>query len=72
VVHGDSDRIVPINASGKLTHEAIEGSRFIVVKGGPHGLNWTHAPELNRALLDFLGQQAPERATRQTPAKRKR
>jgi hypothetical protein len=35
-------------------HELIEGSRLVVVKGAPHGLNWTHAAELNHALLDFL------------------
>jgi non-heme chloroperoxidase len=54
IVHGDSDRIVPFAASGKRTHELIEGSRLVVVEGGPHGLIWTHAAELNRALLDFL------------------
>ncbi|MGD0079592.1 MAG: alpha/beta hydrolase [Methanoregula sp.] len=54
VVHGDSDRIVPLAASGKLTHELLEDSRLVVVEGGPHGLNWTHAAQLNRALLDFL------------------
>jgi pimeloyl-ACP methyl ester carboxylesterase len=54
IVHGDSDRIAPFGATGKLTHEAIEGSRLVVVKGGPHGLAWTHAGELNTALLEFL------------------
>jgi pimeloyl-ACP methyl ester carboxylesterase len=54
VVHGDADRIVPLPASGKRTHDLIEGSRLVVVNGAPHGLNWTHAAELNRALLDFL------------------
>lgn len=56
IVHGDSDRIVPFTASGKLTHESIEGSQLVVVEGGPHGLNWTHAAQLNRTLLDFLSQ----------------
>lgn len=54
VVHGDSDRIVPFEASGKRTHELVKGSKLVVVKGAPHGLNLTHADELNRALLDFL------------------
>jgi pimeloyl-ACP methyl ester carboxylesterase len=57
VVHGDSDRILPLAATGKPTQEAIRGSRLVVVKGGPHGLNWTHAEEVNRELLDFLGQR---------------
>ncbi len=54
VLHGDSDRIVPLDASAKRTHDAVEGSRYVVVKDGPHGLTWTHADEVNRALLDLL------------------
>jgi non-heme chloroperoxidase len=56
VVHGDADRIVPLAASAKRTHEAVKGSRLVVLEGAPHGLNWTHAEQLNRALLDFLGK----------------
>jgi pimeloyl-ACP methyl ester carboxylesterase len=55
VVHGDADRIVPLAISGQKTHEAVKGSKLVVVKDAPHGLNWTHAEELNRALLEFLG-----------------
>jgi non-heme chloroperoxidase len=54
VVHGDADRIVPIGASGKRTHEAIKGSRMVTVEGGPHGITWTHADRVNRELMDFL------------------
>ena len=57
VVHGDADRIVPLAASAKRTHEAVKGSRLVVLEGAPHGLNWTHAEQLNRALLDFLGKR---------------
>src|ERR1700690_2451725 len=56
VVHGDADRIVPLAASAKRTHEAIKGSQLVVLEGAPHGLNWTHADQLNRALLEFLGK----------------
>jgi pimeloyl-ACP methyl ester carboxylesterase len=55
VVHGDADRILPLAVTGKRTHEAVKGSRLAVVPGGPHGLNWTHAEEVNRELLAFLG-----------------
>lgn len=54
IVHGDSDRIVPHEISGKRTHEMIKGSRKVTIAGGPHGFNWTHADELNAALLEFL------------------
>lgn len=57
VIHGDADRIVPIDASGRRTHELIKGSRLVVIEGGPHGLNWTHADQVNRELVDFLIQK---------------
>jgi pimeloyl-ACP methyl ester carboxylesterase len=54
IIHGDSDRILPIEVTGKATQAAIKGSRLVTVKGGPHGLNWTHADEVNRELVSFL------------------
>ncbi|MGA2285668.1 MAG: alpha/beta hydrolase [Dehalococcoidia bacterium] len=54
VIHGDADRIVPIEAAGYRTHEMVRGSRLLVLQGAPHGLLWTHADEVNRALVDFL------------------
>jgi len=61
IVHGDADRIVPYAASGKLTHDAIPGSQLVVVKDAPHGLSWTHAAQLNHALLEFLKTQMPKK-----------
>ena len=58
VVHGDDDRILPLDATGTPTQQAVKGSRLVVVQGGPHGLNWTHAEEVNRELLQFVGQEA--------------
>ncbi len=54
VIHGDSDRIVPIEASGRRTQEQVKGSRLVVVEGAPHGLLWTHADKVNAELLSFL------------------
>jgi pimeloyl-ACP methyl ester carboxylesterase len=54
VMHGDSDRIVPLAVSGSRTAAMIKGSRLVVVKDGPHGFNWTHADEVNAQLRDFL------------------
>ena len=59
VIHGDNDRIIPFAVSGSRTHEAVRGSRLMVVAGAPHGLNWTHAEEVNRELLAFLGTAFP-------------
>ncbi|MTW84365.1 alpha/beta fold hydrolase [Virgibacillus dakarensis] len=57
VIHGDSDGIVPFEFSGKRTHETIPGSKLALIKGGPHGLNATHAKEFNEELLTFLKDQ---------------
>lgn len=54
VIHGDGDRILPIAATGTRIHEEVKGSRFVVVAGGPHGLLWTHADNVNSALGKFL------------------
>src|SRR6266478_2147110 len=56
IIHGDSDAIVPFEASGKRSHEAIKGSQLVLVKGGPHGLNASHPEAFNKALLDFVGR----------------
>ena len=56
VIHGDADRILPLAATGKRTQELVKGSRLAVVEGGPHGVTWTHAEQVNRDLLEFLGQ----------------
>ena len=56
MIHGDSDAIVPFEVSGKRSHELIAGSELVLIEGGPHGLNATHAAEFNRALLDFLAR----------------
>jgi len=56
VIHGDSDAVVPFEVSGKRTHQAIAGSTLALIKGGPHGLNVTHAAEFNTALLEFLAR----------------
>jgi pimeloyl-ACP methyl ester carboxylesterase len=55
VIHGDADRIVPIGAAGLRTAKLIKGSRLAVVKDGPHCITWTHAEEVNRELVNFLG-----------------
>ena len=63
VIHGDADRILPITASGERTAKLIKGARFVVVKDGPHCITWTHADEVNTALLNFLGKDVASDAT---------
>jgi non-heme chloroperoxidase len=55
IIHGDSDRILLIEVTGQPTQAAIKGSRLVWLKGGPHGLNWAHADEVDRELVGFPG-----------------
>jgi pimeloyl-ACP methyl ester carboxylesterase len=57
VIQGDADRILPISATGPRTAKLIKGARQLIVKDGPHCITWTHAEEVNGALLTFLGEK---------------
>lgn len=57
VIHGDADRIVPIAASGLRTAKLVRGARLVAIKDGPHAVNWTHAEEVNRELVNFLSDR---------------
>jgi len=54
VMHGDQDRIVPIDAAGAKTAKLVKGAKYVVVKDGPHNIAWTHSDVVNRELVDFL------------------
>ena len=54
VIHGDSDAVVPFHVSGRRSAAAITGSELVLIEGGPHGINVSHADEFNAALLNFL------------------
>jgi pimeloyl-ACP methyl ester carboxylesterase len=56
VIHGDSDRIVPFAAAGQRTAKLINGAELVVIKDGPHNVAWTHADEVNSALVNFLAK----------------
>src|ERR1700736_1145108 len=62
VLHGDADRILPINASGLRTAKLIKGARLLVVKDGPHCVTWTHSEIVNPELVAFLGEKTTQRA----------
>ena len=53
VIHGDSDRIVPLPFSGKRIPDFAKHAQLLVIKGGPHGVPWTHSDQVNRALLGY-------------------
>src|SRR5580692_8468093 len=55
VVQGDADQVLPLDKTGKRLPGLIEDVQLVVIEGGPHAIPWTHADQVNRALLDFLG-----------------
>ena len=56
VIHGESDKTVPIESSGERMKIYIPHSEFRPISNAPHGLTWTHAAELNNILIDFIGK----------------
>ena len=54
VLHGDADQVLPLDKTGKRLPGLISDLELAVIEGGPHAIPWTHADQVNRALLDFL------------------
>ena len=55
VIHGDQDRILPYQATSRRLPALLNNARSTIITGGPHAVIWTHANEVNQALLDFIG-----------------
>ena len=56
IVHGTADNILPIDATGRRFAKALPTATYVEIEGAPHGMLWTHAAEVNKILLDFLGR----------------
>ena len=54
VIHGDADQVLPIGKTAQRLPGLIKDLQLTVVEGGPHAIPWTHADQVNNALLDFL------------------
>jgi non-heme chloroperoxidase len=55
VIHGDQDRVLPYEATSRRLPALLKNARSAIIAGGPHAIIWTHAEEVSRALLDFIG-----------------
>jgi non-heme chloroperoxidase len=55
IIHGDADRILPIDTTARKLKNLVKDKKYVEIKDGPHGLIWTHAEQVNQAMLDFLG-----------------
>ncbi|MDJ0316401.1 alpha/beta fold hydrolase [Arthrobacter antibioticus] len=56
ILHGTKDNILPIEATARRFRKALPEADYVEVEGAPHGLLWTHAEEVNTALLAFFGK----------------
>lgn len=54
IIHGTSDKTVPIDPTGRAAARAIPHARLIEYDGAPHGLFATHKEQLTEDLLAFL------------------
>lgn len=54
IIHGDADRLLPLDSTAARLPKLIKDSRLVLISGGPHAINWTHADQVNPVLLDFL------------------
>ena len=54
VIHGDADQVLPLDKTASRLPALIKDTQLIVVEGGPHAIPWTHAAQVNTALLDFI------------------
>jgi non-heme chloroperoxidase len=61
VIHGTADHIVPFSAAGQRTAKLVKGAEFVAIKDGPHNIAWTHADDVNHALLQFLAKPGAKR-----------
>ncbi|MEV0474355.1 alpha/beta fold hydrolase [Streptomyces prunicolor] len=54
ILQGTADRILPIDATGRQFTKAVPDAQYVEIDDAPHGLLWTHADQVNAALVDFL------------------
>lgn len=54
ILHGTADNILPIETTGRRFAKELPSAKYVEIEGAPHGLLWTHAAEVNQALLAFL------------------
>jgi len=54
VIQGDADQVLPLDKTGRRLPGLIKDARLVVIEGGPHAIPWTHAGQVNTALLGFL------------------
>jgi len=54
VIQGDEDRVLPFPKTGQRLPGMIKDMQMVTIDGGPHAIAWTHADQVNAALLKFM------------------
>jgi non-heme chloroperoxidase len=54
VIQGDDDRVLPYPKTGERLPGMIKDLQLVVIDQGPHAIAWTHADQVNSALLKFM------------------
>ena len=54
VIQGDADQVLPLDKTGQRLPPLIKDTQLVIIEGGPHAIPWTHAAQVNTALLDFI------------------
>jgi non-heme chloroperoxidase len=54
VLHGDGDQVLPLDKTAKRLPGLINDVQLTVIEDAPHAIPWTHAGQVNTALLDFI------------------
>ena len=50
---GEEDQLTPPDRARAMVG-ALPDARLVVIPDGPHAITWTHAAQVNQALLGFL------------------
>jgi len=54
VIQSDDDQVLPYPKTGERLPGLISDLQMAVIDGGPHGICWTHAGQVNSALQKFM------------------
>jgi non-heme chloroperoxidase len=54
VIHGDDDQVLPYAKTGARLVGLLSDVQTVIIAGGPHAIAWTHAEQVNNALLQFM------------------
>ena len=58
IIHGDADNILPYPATAPRVQSMLPDSELVTLKGAPHAIPWTHAEDVNNAIMSFVGAPA--------------